>query len=174
MTYGVEECLHQLRCGLNLKGTLASGRSLCDKTPSARGRRPSFDPAGKQAAIGRLCRVSGSYLRAFVRRQLFLRIDDNYFSLSTTITFWFLSGAARRRFFFVRDTGIRGGGKVENLLWVLHFSIRPRRRSCGNVGISPAPGGIPKGLVESVGGLVLAFHAFHSPGISTALTRLPI
>ena len=36
-----------------------------------------------------------------VRRQLFLRIDDNYFSLSTTITFWFLSGAERCRVFFV-------------------------------------------------------------------------
>jgi hypothetical protein len=36
-----------------------------------------------------------------VRRQLFLRIDDNYFSLSTTTTFCFLSGAERRRVFFV-------------------------------------------------------------------------
>ena len=57
---------------------------------------------------------------------------------------------------------------MENLLWVFHFSIRPRRRSCGNVGIS-AFGEIPKGLVETGGSLSLAFHAFHSPGISTAL-----
>ena len=64
---------------------------------------------------------------------------------------------------------IRGGGKVENLLLVFHFSIRLRRRRCGNVGISPALGEIPKGLVERVGSLLLAFHAFHSPGISTAL-----
>jgi hypothetical protein len=58
---------------------------------------------------------------------------------------------------------------VENLLWVFHFSIRPCRRSCGNVGISPAFGEISKGLVERGGSLLLAFHAFHSPGISTAL-----
>jgi len=59
----------------------------------------------------------------------------------------------------------RGGGKVENLLLVFHFSIRLRRRGCGNVGISPAVGEISKGLVESGGSVVLAFHAFHSPGI---------
>jgi len=53
--------------------------------------------------------------------------------------------------------------------WFFHFSIRPRRRSCGNVGISPAVGEISKGLVERGGSLLLAFHAFHSPGISTAL-----
>src|SRR3954453_15607300 len=51
-----------------------------------------------------------------------------------------------------------------------HFSIRPRRRSCGNVGISPALGEISKELVERVGSLPLAFHAFHSAGISTALS----
>jgi hypothetical protein len=44
------------------------------------------------------------------------------------------------------------------------------RRSRGNVGISPALGEISKGLVERVGSLPLAFHAFHSPGISTALS----
>jgi len=37
------------------------------------------------------------------------------------------------------------------------------------VAISPAFGEIPKGLVERGGSLPLAFHAFHSPGISTAL-----
>lgn len=58
---------------------------------------------------------------------------------------------------------------MENLLLVFHFSIRLRRRRCGNVGISPAVGEIPKGLVERVGSLLSAFHAFHSPGISTAL-----
>jgi hypothetical protein len=36
------------------------------------------------------------------------------------------------------------------------------------VGISPSFGEISKGLVERVGSLPLAFHAFHSPGISTA------
>jgi hypothetical protein len=37
------------------------------------------------------------------------------------------------------------------------------------VGIAPAFGGISKGLVEREGRLPLAFRAFHSPGISTAL-----
>src|SRR6516164_8748257 len=57
----------------------------------------------------------------------------------------------------------RGGGKVGNLPLVFHFSIRLRRRSCGNVGILPSFGEIPKGLVERVGSLFLAFHAFHAP-----------
>jgi len=39
------------------------------------------------------------------------------------------------------------------------------------VGISPALGEISKGLVERVGSLPLAFHPFHSPGISTAFFR---
>ncbi len=59
-------------------------------------------------------------------------------------------------------------GKVGNLPLVFHFS-RPLRPRCGNVGISPAVGEISKGLVERVGSLSLAFHAFHSPAISTAL-----
>ena len=61
-------------------------------------------------------------------------------------------------------------GKVGNLLLVFHFS-GPLCRGCGNVGISPAFGEIPKGLVERVGSLPLAFHAFHSPAISTGLLR---
>src|SRR5260370_12235059 len=68
-----------------------------------------------------------------------------------------------------RDKRSRGGGKVGNLLLVFHFPIRLRRRSCGNVGIAPPLGEISKGLVERGGSLPLAFHAFHSPGISTAL-----
>src|SRR4051794_6242303 len=56
--------------------------------------------------------------------------------------------------------GNRGGGKVGNLLLVFHFSIRPRRRSCGNVGISPALGEISKGLVERVGSLPFGFPRF--------------
>ncbi|OPZ74688.1 MAG: hypothetical protein BWY79_02063 [Actinobacteria bacterium ADurb.Bin444] len=56
-----------------------------------------------------------------------------------------------------------------NLLLVFHFSIRLHRRSGGNVGISPFSGEISKGLVERGGSLLLALHAFHSPGISTAL-----
>lgn len=67
------------------------------------------------------------------------------------------------------ERGNRGGGKVENLVLVFHFSIRLHRRHCGNVGIPPAVGGIPKGLVERGGSLLLAFHAFHSPAISTVL-----
>ena len=58
-----------------------------------------------------------------------------------------------------------------NVLLVFHFSIRLRRRRCGNVGISPALGEISKELVERVGRLLLAFHAFHSSGISTTLHR---
>jgi hypothetical protein len=72
-------------------------------------------------------------------------------------------------FFFGFPIYPSGGGKVENLFSVFHFSIRPRRRRGGNVGISPAVGEISKGLVERGGSLPLAFHAFHSPGISTAL-----
>ena len=115
-----------------------------------------------------------------VRRQLLLCIDDNYFSRINDNYFLTLrrreAPAAGRRakpargpVLFLRSIYIRGGGKVGNLLLVFHFSIRPRRRSCGNVGISPAVGEIPKGLVERGGSLLLAFHAFHSPGISTAL-----
>jgi hypothetical protein len=63
----------------------------------------------------------------------------------------------------------RGGGKVGNLLLVFHFPIRLRRRSCGNVGISPFFGEISKVLVGRVGSLLLAFHSFHSPDISAAL-----
>jgi len=79
--------------------------------------------------------------------------------------------ARRAVLFFGRERN-RGGGKVGNLLLVFHFSIRRRRRSCGNVGISPVFGEISKGLVGRVGSLPLAFHAFHSPGISTALFLL--
>ena len=58
---------------------------------------------------------------------------------------------------------------MENLLWVFHFTIRPHRRCCRNVRISPAFGEIPKELVERGESLLLAFHAFHSSGISTPL-----
>src|ERR1017187_4743433 len=131
----------------------------------------------RQVALGPGIALFGS----FVRRQLFLPIDDNYFPRSTTITFGLLGGAKRpppgggpsppaAGFLFLRSIYIRGGGKVGNLLLVFHFSIRPRRRSCGNVGIAPPFGEISKGLVESGGSLLLAFPSFHSPGISTAHT----
>jgi hypothetical protein len=58
---------------------------------------------------------------------------------------------------------------VGNLLLVFHFPIRSGRRRRGNVGISPAFGEISQGLVERGESLLLAFHAFHSPAISTAL-----
>ena len=48
-----------------------------------------------------------------------------------------------------------------NLLSVFHFSAG--RRSCGNVGIPPPSGGIPKGLWELVESLPVAFHSFHQP-----------
>jgi hypothetical protein len=76
--------------------------------------------------------------------------------------------AVAKCFSFLNLTS-RGGGKVGNLILVFHFPIRRRRRSCGNVGIAPSFGGISKGLVERVESLPLAFQAFHSPGISTAL-----
>ena len=84
---------------------------------------------------------------------------------------WRAEGEDRPPWFFVDSFPIypRGGGKAENLLLVFHFSIRPRRRRCGNVGTSPAFGEFSKGLVERGGSLPLAFHAFHRPGISTAL-----
>jgi hypothetical protein len=140
-----------------------------------------------------------------VRRQLFLRIDDNYFSLSTTITFdpAGRSAAAKplrtvpasppktARAFFHKivfppccrrlsgrwESGNPGLGfplfhgphfPILFFLAVL-FQTCGNRRSCGNVGISPAFGEISKGLVERVGSLPLAFHAVHSPVISTAL-----
>ena len=117
-----------------------------------------------------------------VRRQLLFPVSDNYTSLSTTTTLWAelrreappeRKGEARAR---SGRVGLREGdscgGKVGNLLLVFHFSIRPRRRSCGNVGISPAFGEISKGLVVRVESRGLAFQAFHSPVISTAF-RVP-
>src|SRR5882672_5314956 len=47
------------------------------------------------------------------------------------------------------------------------FSMGPRRRSCGNVGISRSVRDF-QGTVERVESLFLAFHAFHSSVISTA------
>ena len=60
----------------------------------------------------------------------------------------------------------RRSGKVGNPLLVFHFSITPRP-GCGNVGISQGLRDF-QGTVGGVGSLLLAFHAFHSPVISTA------
>ena len=97
--------------------------------------------------------------------------NNNYSSLLTNNYYFFLSGAeraARRRgeappaaVFLLEVIGVGGGGKVENLILVFHFPIRPRSRSCGNVGISPAVGEISRGL-WSEAKLTLAFHAFHN------------
>ena len=60
-------------------------------------------------------------------------------------------------------------GNWKTCFW---FSSFPSAVGAGAVGLwesRPACGEIPKGLVESVGSLPWAFHAFHSPGISTAL-----
>src|SRR5574341_1610716 len=59
------------------------------------------------------------------------------------------------------------GGKVEILLLDFHFSTA---FVVGAVGMweSRCLCEISKGLVERVGSPPLAFHAFHSPGISTA------
>ena len=74
----------------------------------------------------------------------------------------------------------RGGGKVENLPLVFHFSTahnlrkwfflqRPDRRSrgCGNVGISRCRRDF-QGAVGRVENCRLVFHPFHRPVISTA------
>src|SRR5919198_394306 len=59
-----------------------------------------------------------------------------------------------------------GCGKVGNLLLVFHFSIAAKP-GCGNVGISRFWRDF-QGAVERVEKLLLLFHAFHGPGISTA------
>ena len=84
-------------------------------------------------------------------RQLFLLLDDNYFSRSTTITPDLFGGRvappraggeARPHFGFFSSFVLRekqqtgGGGKVENLLLVFHFSFRPSSPElwkCGNL-----------------------------------------
>src|ERR1039457_5208040 len=85
-----------------------------------------------------------------VRRQLFLRIDDNYFSRSTTITPCPAGGAKRRCQtslemsplapsrrprgfihkigFFLAAAGGRGGGKVGILVLDFHFSTAHNSR----------------------------------------------
>ena len=115
----------------------------------------------------------------------------NYFFWSTTIIspdqrqllLTSSAGAKRRRgrgakparvwlfsSFVLREKQQTGAvGKWKTCFWFSTFPSAPRRRSCGNVGISPASGEISKGLVGSVGNLLLVFHAFHSPAISTAL-----
>lgn len=60
-----------------------------------------------------------------------------------------------------------GRGKVGNLLLVFHFSMDAKPGG-GNVGISRFLRDF-QGTVESVGNPLLVFHAFHGPGISTAL-----
>ena len=62
-----------------------------------------------------------------------------------------------------------GGGKVGNLLLVFHFSMAAKPGG-GNVGISRFLRD-SQGTVEKVGNLSLVFHAFHGPGISTALPQ---
>ena len=71
---------------------------------------------------------------------------------------------------FRERTGVivaSGCGKVGNLLLVFHFPMAVKRGG-GNVGISRFLRDF-QGTVESVGNLSLVFHAFHGPGISTAL-----
>ena len=104
--------------------------------------------------------LSDVFFHNAVRRQPFFPVKGNYFSLSTTIT----SEPAR--------SAAAGGGAIARPPLCFGFERGHRRRSCGNVGISPGFGEISKGLVERGGSLLLAFHAFHSPGISTALTAL--
>ena len=58
-----------------------------------------------------------------------------------------------------------GCGKVVNLLLVFRFSMAAKP-GCGNVEISRLLRDF-QGAVERVGKLLLLFHAFHGPGIST-------
>src|ERR1039457_5106964 len=89
-------------------------------------------------------------IRRCVRRQLFLRIDDNYFSRSTTITPCPAGGEKRRcqtslemsplapsrrprgfihkLGFFLAAAGGRGGGKVGILVLDFHFSTAHNSR----------------------------------------------
>ena len=77
--------------------------------------------------------------------------------------FWERQGRSHHR-------EVRGKSGKPALGFPLFRSALP---GCGNVGISPAFGEISKGLVERVGSLLLAFHAFHSPVISISLFRAP-
>ena len=69
-----------------------------------------------------------------------------------------------------------GTGKKETCGWesgkaAFAFPLfhAPRRRSGGNVGISPASGEISKGRWDVWKACRSAFHTFHGPAISTAL-----
>src|ERR1043166_9034958 len=116
--------------------------------------------AAAQCLLSLILSVSGSR-----RARPFLKLLRRF---PTTIRLWGGGPSAPAGFaFFVlrnKDSGRWESGKPAFGFPVFH---RPRRRRCGNVGISPAVGEISKGLVERGGSLPLAFHAFHSPGIST-------
>jgi hypothetical protein len=62
-----------------------------------------------------------------------------------------------------------GCGKVGNLPLVFHFPMAAKPGG-GNVGISRFLRDF-QGTVERVGNPSLVFHAFHGPGISTALCQ---
>ena len=83
------------------------------------------------------------------------------------------SSAARLGFVFFFEREESGRWESGKPAFGFPLFHGPPRRRCGNVGISPVVGEISKGLLERVGSLPLAFHAFHSPAISTALLALP-
>ena len=62
-----------------------------------------------------------------------------------------------------------GCGKAGNRLLVFRFPMAAKP-GCGNVGISRFLRD-SQGAVERVGKLLLLFHSFHGPGISTTLRR---
>jgi hypothetical protein len=64
-------------------------------------------------------------------------------------------------FFWVSRDIYPGRWESGKLAFGFHFFPSPSLAELW--GISPAFGEIPKGLVERVGSLPLAFHAFHSP-----------
>src|SRR6266513_2408907 len=122
-----------------------------------------------------------------ISRRYLLSGVNYFFSSTTTISPYqrqLLFNALRRREapaagrrakpargpgFSFRRKGIRGGGKVGNLLLVFHFSIRLLPLELWKCGNLACPWRDFQGAVERGGSLLLAFHAFHSPVISTAL-----
>src|ERR1039458_7283247 len=127
--------------GRPLRGTTGGCGALCSASHRIRSR-PRFPAQLKswQFPLSADC----------VRRQLFLRIDDNYFSRSTTITPCPAGGAKRRCQtslemsplapsrrprgfihkigFFLAAAGGRGGGKVGILVLDFHFSTAHNSR----------------------------------------------
>jgi len=105
------------------------------------------------------------FASVFVRRQLFLRIDDNYFSPFNTITFDFRRRVAPRPRpgFCLESIHIRRGGKWETCFWFP--LVHPPRAGAVEMWDSPPFGEISQGAWKEWETCFWFFHAFHSPGI---------